>query len=714
MEKNADIPQDFLQNKTSTPRTQYNNNFANLTGHAWEVRRVKFSPNGQILASSSHDGSIMLWDVTSGEVLRVLQRHYYSVVSLAFSPDGTILASGGWDKKINLWNLTTGELLQAYSISPHVPMDLAFSPDGLSIAVGSGVWGKDWTGSQQNTLKLLNVTNGEILQNFTGHDDAVSSVVFSIDGTWLASGSWDNTIKLWNITTGTEIRSFENHTHIISSIDISSDGLKLASGSFDKTIKIWEVDSGIMLKNLSILAQEVWSVSFSNNNSLLAAAVGQLDYWPRPDRFWEYYGDMQDSSIQLWDIENGILKDTLEGHDHIIESIEFSPDGTILASGSWDWTVKLWGDYPPLPGEIQTDEWSLSSPIAEGMDSTALNQISEQWASSLHSLLIIRNGKLIFEKYYGDSNHVFNKDSKHVLFSVTKSFTSALIGIAIDKGFIASIDQYVLEFFPEYNFSNVDSRKESMTLRHLLTMTSGLAWSEQPTNDDLRRMCFSLDSVQYVLDKLMSSEPGSYYRYNSGASHLLSAIIQQTTGKTTLEFAWEYLFEPLGFDEHDIIWMADSHGNAFGGIGLFLTPRNMAKLGQLYLSKGIWKGSRIISNQWIEISSRDHVEGIPGFIPLGALSGYGFQWWISEELNGYSAEGYEGKMIFVHPAKELVIVFTADVDPSVLQYIVGQILEAVIPANNISWSFFPILLSIIIPIIFITLLIRRKIRREMF
>jgi WD40 repeat protein len=152
---NADWIQGISKYSMSTPRTStpYNNNFANLTGHAWEVRKVRFSPNGQILASSSHDGSIWLWDVTNGEMLHILQRHYYSVVSLAFSPDGAILASGGWDKKINLWNLTSGELLQAWSISPHVPMDLAFAPDGSALAVGSGEWAGDWIGLDRVTTK---------------------------------------------------------------------------------------------------------------------------------------------------------------------------------------------------------------------------------------------------------------------------------------------------------------------------------------------------------------------------------------------------------------------------------------------------------------------------------------------------------------------------------------------------------------------------------
>ncbi|MFX0003838.1 MAG: serine hydrolase [Promethearchaeota archaeon] len=699
----------------STPITQYSTNFANLTGHAWEVQKVVFSPDGQVLASGSHDGSIKLWDISKGEVLNTLQGHYYSVISLAFSPDGSILASGGWGKKINLWNLSTGTLIRSWSISPYIAMDLAFSPDGKSLAVGRGEWGGNFAQPQQDTLKLLNVSNGEVIQNFTGHSNAVTSVLFSEDGSWIASGSWDFTVKIWNVSSGNEIQSFENHTFIVSSISVSPDESILASGSFDKSINLWNISSGQLLEKLSTANQEVWSVAFSNNNSLLAAAVGNLDYWPKPSTFWEAFGDMQNSSIQLWDIHNKILIETLLGHDHIIESIEFSPDGLILASGSWDWTIKLWGDFPSIFNNQQIDYWPTSTPAAQWVDSSSLDKISEDWSYTLHSLVVIRHGRLIFERYYNDGNHIYTRDSKHVLFSATKSFTSALIGIAIKKGFFNSIDQRVLDFFPEYNFSNVDSRKRNLTIRHLLTMTSGIYWYEEPSNDDLRRMYFSPDSVQYVLDKFMVAEPGELFRYNSGASHLLSAIIKKTTGKSAREFGLENLFKPMGIEDNDIVWMADTNGDSYGGIGLFLTPRNMAKLGQLYLDNGLWKGRpvspvQIILPQWISSSSRNQIEGIPisGFGPSGFLTGYGFQWWISGELNGFSAEGYQGQVIFVHPTLDLVVAFNARA--SIPPYsIVEDILQAinVVPETIMSWV---IVLSMP-SIIFIVFLFRKKINK---
>jgi len=712
---NYKITHEISKDKVISPKlaTKYSKNFANLTGHGWEVQIVEFSPDGQTLASGSHDGSIKLWEVASGEVLNTLEGHYYSVISLAFSPDGSILASGGWGKKINLWNLTTGALIKTWSIDPYIALDLEFSPDGSSLVVGRSEWDGNWGTPQTNTLNLLNISNGDVIKNFTGHTNAVSSVLFSEDGAWIASGSWDKTVKIWNVTTGNELYSLENHTLIVSSITLSPDGLTLASSSFDKNVNIWNISSGELLEQITIPDQEIWSVAFSDNNSILAAAVGNLGYVPKPNRFWESFGDMQNASIQLWDISNKELLETLTGHDHTIESIDFSPDGAVLASGSWDWTIKLWGVFPSLNSSMQTDYWPISTPEAEGIDSSILSEISEDWRRELHSLLIFRHGKLIFEKYYRANNHIYTKDSKHVLFSATKSFTSALIGVAIDKGFIDNISQPVLDFFPEYNYSN--PLKKSLTLKHLLTMTTGFSWNEEPSNDDLRRMYFSLDSVKYVLDKPMVTEPGEYFRYNSGASHLLSAIIQKATGKTAKDFALQYLFNPLGIEEDDVVWMADSDGNAYGGIGLFLTPRNMAKLGQLYLDNGYWRQDletpmQIIQPQWITASSSNQIDGIPvysGYGPVLPVTGYGFQWWIVDGLNGFSAEGYQGQVIFVNPKMDLVIVFNArDMWPP--YDIVEELLGAVLLPETFPWwiSF------LIIPVIaFILVLFRKRIFR---
>ncbi|MHA2335326.1 MAG: WD40 repeat domain-containing protein, partial [Candidatus Hodarchaeales archaeon] len=189
---------------TSTSNGAFSNNFANLTGHGWRVREVAFSPTDSILASGSSDGSIRLWNLTDGKVLRSLSRHHYGVIALDFSPSGDILASGGIDNKINLWNVTTGEHLKNWSLFPHGVIDLQWSPDGKTLAVGGGEWMVDvHIGNQPDKLlQLLNVTTGEVIHSFVGHSDAVSSIAFSKNGSMLISGSWDKSIRMWNVSSG--------------------------------------------------------------------------------------------------------------------------------------------------------------------------------------------------------------------------------------------------------------------------------------------------------------------------------------------------------------------------------------------------------------------------------------------------------------------------------------------------------------------------------
>jgi WD40 repeat protein len=666
---------------TSTSNGAFSNNFANLTGHGWRVREVAFSPTDSILASGSSDGSIRLWNLTDGKVLRSLSRHHYGVIALDFSPSGDILASGGIDNKINLWNVTTGEHLKNWSLFPHGVIDLQWSPDGKTLAVGGGEWMVDvHIGNQPDKLlQLLNVTTGEVIHSFVGHSDAVSSIAFSKNGSMLISGSWDKSIRMWNVSSGTEIRSFTNHTDKITSVTFSNDESTIISGSLDKMVKIWNVSSGNVSSELEV-NQSIWSIALSPIDNSLAVAVDPNLTWP--SRYWLTFGEMHNCSIQIWNITDGEIIDTLMGHVNTIESIKFSYDGTILASASWDWTIKLWGDQIPLIIDESIDEWPTSSPEEQGINSTLLNT-SLNWLEyyDLHSLIVIRHGKLVYEQYYSDSESlVYTRNSKHTHFSATKSFTSALIGIAIDKGFINSTEQSVLDFFPDKNITNIDSRKESITLHHLLTMTTGMEWNDMT---DIWEMAVSNDSVEYVLSKPMVADPGSEYNYNTGASQLLSAIIQKTTGNSTRNFAMKYLFRPLGIEELDVIWGAGSDGENYGGIGLFMTPRNMAKFGQLYLNNGTWNGNQIISANWIKISSQDHIEGLPR-VGMNNPTGYGYQFWVTR--NGYLALGYGGQTIQIFPEHDLVIVTTAREEEYAARSIYNSLLTSLIPDSITSTS----------------------------
>jgi CubicO group peptidase (beta-lactamase class C family) len=284
------------------------------------------------------------------------------------------------------------------------------------------------------------------------------------------------------------------------------------------------------------------------------------------------------------------------------------------------------------------------------MDSQKLAEmlaaIQEQHLN-LHSLLIIRNGYLVSETYFGSDQ----QDTRHELYSCTKSFVATLIGIALDKGYIAGTDQHIMDFFPERTFANLDQQKAAMTLEDVLTMKTGLDWKEG--DPAYRAMYQSSDWVKYVLDEPMAAPPGSQFNYCSGCSHVLSAILQQTTGMNPRDFADQYLFKPLGIS--NVKWDTDAEGIPIGGWGLQITPRDMAKLGYLYLHNGMWDGQQIVSAEWAENATRTHTE------TDGDL-GYGYQWWTYPSLAAYTALGRYGQTIFVVPESDLVIVTTAEMD----------------------------------------------------
>ena len=314
-----------------------------------------------------------------------------------------------------------------------------------------------------------------------------------------------------------------------------------------------------------------------------------------------------------------------------------------------------------------TTEWSTSSPEAQGMDSQRLAEmlkVIEQQQLGLHSLLIIRNGYLVSENYFGANQ----PDTRHQLYSVTKSFIATLIGIALDKGFIAGTDQRVVDFFPERTFDNLDQQKTALTLDDTLTMRTGLDWEE---GDPAYRALFtSSDWVKHVLDKPMIAAPGSQFNYCSGCSHLLSAIVHHTTEMNPRDFAEQYLFKPLGIT--NARWDTDAEGIPVGGWGLQLTPRNMAKLGYLYLRHGQWEGQQIVSSEWVANATRTHT-ATDG--PLG----YGYQWWTYPSLEAYTALGRDGQTVFVVPELDLIVVTTAETygHDQIFQLIQQYILPAV-------------------------------------
>lgn len=307
-----------------------------------------------------------------------------------------------------------------------------------------------------------------------------------------------------------------------------------------------------------------------------------------------------------------------------------------------EWTAE------PSPTVQPTWEWQRSSPEAQGVSSETLAVMLElirQENSSIHSIVVVRHGVIILEAYV----YPFNSYTRHGVYSVTKSFTSTLVGLAIGNGLIRSTNTPVYTFFPGIDID--DRQKETIQIEHLLTMTSGIEWME-PLHSGLNDHWYILESgdpAQYFFTPAVVKTPGTVYNYNSGGSHMLSIIVQEVVGKTAEEYAAERLFLPL--DIRDYTWKRDFSGHTQGGTGLELLPIDMAKLGQVFLDNGQWQGNQIVPADWVSEATRAHSSPSPDM-------GYGYQWWVRPK-GDYYALGWGGQQIRVLPAQDMVVVFTA-------------------------------------------------------
>lgn len=296
-------------------------------------------------------------------------------------------------------------------------------------------------------------------------------------------------------------------------------------------------------------------------------------------------------------------------------------------------------DYWPTNG------WEVSTPEEENMNSQYLESMLQYIIDEEHSvdsILLIRNGYLVFERYFQE----YNETAIHQVYSVTKSIMSCLIGIAVEENLL-TVNQTLLSFFSDRVIENLDTAKENITVEHLLTMSSGLAWIEA-IHDSI--FFTSEDPVQYLLDRPMDTVPGEIFNYNTGAAHLLSAILQNVTELTTLSYAQEKLFDPLGIENVD--WDIDPQGIYFGGHGLSLRPQDMAKFGFLYLNNGTWNAEQIISENWVSTSRTKYNYTAEAF-------DYGYLWWLYPQYDSYSAEGFLGQIIHVFPEYDLIAIVTS-------------------------------------------------------
>ncbi|MVT66253.1 serine hydrolase [Bradyrhizobium pachyrhizi] len=321
------------------------------------------------------------------------------------------------------------------------------------------------------------------------------------------------------------------------------------------------------------------------------------------------------------------------------------------------------------------DGWTIATPDSIGMDGERLCGIAARLglrSSEVHSVVVARHGKLVFEQYFSgidqpwgqpEGRIEFTPTTKHDMRSASKSVTSLLVGIAIDRKLIASANEPVLKFFPEHQPAK-SAGWDAITLRHLLTMSSGIKWDEtlpwnDPANDE-PHLAFDTDPIGYVLGKPIAALPDTLWTYNGGGTDLLGNIVEQVYGKPLEAFAREALFQPLGIT--DLEWKTYKNGKIAAASGLRLRPRDAAKIGQLVLDHGQWKGRQIISADWIAQSIAPRFQAVGYF---GGTLFYGYQWWMGrslaegKEIKWIGAFGWGGQRIIVIPDLDLVMMTTA-------------------------------------------------------
>jgi len=337
-----------------------------------------------------------------------------------------------------------------------------------------------------------------------------------------------------------------------------------------------------------------------------------------------------------------------------------APDSTNPEPVSYIAQGEYAGAYWPTNG------WKTCDPKAVGMDAQKLAQAVEYAISpefKTDGLVVIKNGYITAEAYFG----FFKRESKHISYSMAKSFTSSLIGIAIDKGLINSIDEKVCQYYKAWDCDNPNDLRSRITIRHAMTLTTGLKWREDwskwdfKTNDALK-MSMSGDFVKYMSERPGLHEPGQTTYYSTGDPMLLTQVIQQATGKTAFEFGRENLFNPLNIT--NISWDEDGEGHTATAMGLHTTMRDYAKFGWLFLKKGMWEDQQIVSEQWVEKSTQTD--------PSVKMSKtYGYLWHLNlpQKLgargssipgDAYMAQGVLGQLIVIIPSKDLVIVRLAN------------------------------------------------------
>ena len=332
----------------------------------------------------------------------------------------------------------------------------------------------------------------------------------------------------------------------------------------------------------------------------------------------------------------------------------------------------------PIPPRTN-DGWETVSLEDVGMEADSLLALMDLIAITddhmIHSILIVKDQKLVFEEYWPGVDldprtlspvaRDMDRGTLHYVASVSKSITSALVGIALDQGLIGSVHDSLFSYFLEYShLKNEDNG--NITLEHLLSFSSGYDWNEHVYGfDDPRDSHYQMfntpDPMAFLLGRPSVFDPGGEFHYNSGDTNILGEIVRRTSSSQTLvEYANRYLFQPLSIEAYDWVRLPLADELTFASGGASLRPRDMAKLGALYLNGGVWNGQRIISMEWVNVSTELTTPLVGDHRAL-----YGYNWWLgrsqfrNRDIEYFRAAGWGGQDVYVFPELELIVVFTA-------------------------------------------------------